>query len=176
MQTRAQIMDESAVNRAIIRISHEILERNNGVSSLCILGVKTRGVPFAKRICEYIKTFEGVTVPYGELDITLNRDDIDEKKKIELAKDSIVNFDVENKTVILVDDVLFTGRTAKASLETVFKFGRPNSVQLVVLIDRGHRELPIRPDYVGKNVPTSNEEVVRVTFDSEGNDSAIILY
>lgn len=175
MVKKAQIMDKSTVNRVIARISHEILEHNEGVKDLCILGVKRRGVPFAKKICEYIKAFEGANVPFGEIDITLQRDDIDLNKKIEIATQSKVDFEITNKKVIVVDDVLYTGRTAKASLETVFKFGRPQSVQFVVLIDRGHRELPIRPDYVGKNVPTSKQETISVRFDEVDGETAVYI-
>lgn len=165
---RTQIMDMQAVNRATARISHEIIERNQGVNNVCVLGVKKRGVPFAKRICECIKNFEGVSVPFGELDITYHRDDLSDDKKTQVATDSIIPCDLTGKTVIIVDDVVYTGRTVKASLETVFKYGRPNSVQFVALIDRGHRELPIRPDYVGKNVPTSKHETVSVVFGEDG--------
>ena len=150
MVKKAQIMDSQTMIRAIKRISHEILERNNGAENLCILGVKRRGVPLAKIICDNIMQFEGVNVPFGELDITLSRDDLDEERKKELATESIIPINLTDKTVIIVDDVLYTGRTAKASIETVFKFGRPQSVQLVALIDRGHRELPVRPDYVDR--------------------------
>jgi pyrimidine operon attenuation protein/uracil phosphoribosyltransferase len=161
-------MDIQAVNRATARISHEIIERNQGVNNVCVLGVKKRGVPFAKRICDCIKNFEGVLVPFGELDITYHRDDLTEDKKFEVATESKIPCDLTGKTVIIVDDVVYTGRTVKASLETVFKYGRPNSVQFVALIDRGHRELPIRPDYVGKNVPTSKHETVSVELVEDG--------
>lgn len=175
MVEKTQIMDKQTVNRVIARISHEILERNHGVDGICILGVKSRGVPFAKKICEYIKIFEGVDVPFGELDITLQRDDLTSEKKKELATDSLVPFDVTNKIVVIVDDVLFTGRTAKASIETIFKYGRPLAVQLVVLVDRGHRELPIRPDYVGKNLPTSRTEKVSVRFDDIDGETGVYI-
>lgn len=175
MVKKAQIMDSQTMNRTIARISHEILERNQGAENICILGVKRRGVPFAKMVCNNIKLFEGISVPFGEIDITYQRDDFDEQKKKQVATDSIIPTDIENKTVIIVDDVLYTGRTAKASIETVFKFGRPSSVQFVVLIDRGHRELPIRPDYVGKNVPTSKQEKVVVMFDELDNESGVFI-
>ncbi len=175
MNKKAQIMDEQAVNRVTARISHEILERNQGVADICILGVKKRGVPFAKRICNNIKIFEGASVPFGEIDITHQRDDLDEQTKKRLATQSLVPFDVTDKTVIVVDDVLYTGRTAKAALETVFKFGRPRQVQFVALIDRGHRELPIRPDYVGKNLPTSKHEKVSVKFMEIDGETAVYI-
>lgn len=175
MVEKAQIMDMQTVNRVTARISHEILERNHGVENICILGVKSRGVPFAKRICQNIRLFEGANVPFGEIDITYQRDDFDEEKKRMLATESIVPFDITDKDVIVVDDVLYTGRTSKAALETVFKFGRPRSVQYVVLIDRGHRELPIRPDYVGKNVPTSKHEKISVRFDETDGQTGVYI-
>ena len=175
MVKKAQIMDSQTMIRAIKRISHEILERNNGAENLCILGVKRRGVPLAKIICDNIMQFEGVNVPFGELDITLSRDDLDEERKKELATESIIPINLTDKTVIIVDDVLYTGRTAKASIETVFKFGRPQSVQLVALIDRGHRELPVRPDYVGKNVPTSKQEKVVVMIDGIDGETGVYI-
>ncbi len=175
MAERTQIMDRQTVSRVIARISHEISERNHGVEGVCVLGVKRRGVPIAKRICECLKAFEGVDVPFGELDITYQRDDLTEQKKKEVATNSVIPIDITNKTVIIVDDVLYTGRTAKASIETVFKYGRPNSVQYVALIDRGHRELPIRPDYVGKNVPTSKHETVLVRVDEIDNDTGVYI-
>lgn len=171
---KMQIMDMQAVNRAIARISHEIIERNQGVSDICVLGVKKRGVSFAKKICSCINQFENVCVPFGELDITLARDDLSLEIKKQTATESLVPCDITNKTVIIVDDVIYTGRTAKAALETVFKYGRPNSVQFVTLIDRGHRELPIRPDYVGKNLPTSKQEKVSVVLD-DGDQSGVYI-
>jgi pyrimidine operon attenuation protein/uracil phosphoribosyltransferase len=175
MTEKAQIMDTQTVNRVIARISHEISERNHGVDNVCIFGVKRRGVPFAKKICEYIKAFEGVEIPFGELDITYQRDDLTEERKKAVATKSVIPCDINDKKVIVVDDVLYTGRTAKAALETVFKFGRPLSVQLVTLIDRGHRELPIRPDYVGKNVPTAKHEVVSVRFDEIDGETGVYI-
>ena len=175
MVEKAQIMDKQTVNRAIARISHEILERNHGVEDICILGVKKHGVPLAKKICEYIKIFEGAFIPFGEIDITFQRDDLTDEQKKTLATSSSIPCNVENKKVIIVDDVLYTGRTAKAALETIFKFGRPLSVQYVVLIDRGHRELPLRPDYVGKNVPTSKHETVSVRFDEIDGETGVYI-
>ena len=168
-------MDEQAVNRATARISHEILERNKGAEGICILGVKRRGVPFAKKICQNLKLFEGAVVPFGEIDITMQRDDIDKEKKQTLVEESVIPFDITGKNVIIVDDVLYTGRTVKAAIETVFKFGRPKSVQLVVLIDRGHRELPFRPDYIGKNLPTAKHEKVAVRFTETDGETAVYI-
>ncbi len=173
--SKTQIMDMQAVNRAIARISHEIIERNQGVLDICILGVKKRGVMFAKKICACIQVFENTTVPFGELDITLSRDDLSDDIKNKVATESIIPCNITGKNVIIVDDVIFTGRTAKAALETVFKYGRPNSVQFVTLIDRGHRELPIRPDYVGKNVPTSKQETVSVVVDDTEQSGVYII-
>ena len=175
MKPRTQIMDEPAVRRAMARITHEVLERNRGVEDICLLGVKRRGAPLARMLCENIEKFEGVRVPLGYLDITLCRDDLSGEDKQRLASGSEIPVDLQDKTVILVDDVLFTGRTAKAALETVFGFGRPRSVQLVVLVDRGHRELPIRPDYVGKNVPTARSESIAVCLDETDGETAVYI-
>lgn len=174
MKIKAKIMDESTINRTMARITHEVLERNGGVSELCIFGVKNRGVPLAKKLCDNIKTFENAEVIFGVLDITMKRDDISEQEKIAKATDSVVPCDITDKKVLIVDDVLYTGRTAKAALETLFSYGRPKSVQLAVLIDRGHRELPIRPDYIGKNVPTSGTESIVVDLNSKENAGVYI--
>lgn len=160
---KAVILDEAAVDRAIRRISHEILERNSGTANLALIGIVTRGVPFAERIRENIMNLEG-NVPLGKLDITLYRDDLTEKSVEAKVNGSEIDFDVAGKDVVLCDDVLFTGRTVRAAIEAVVKLGRPKTIQLAVLVDRGHRELPIRADYVGKNVPTSLDEVVSVKF------------
>lgn len=174
MKIKAKIMDETTINRTMARITHEVLERNGGVADLCIFGVKNRGVPLAKKLCENIKLFEGVDITLGELDITMKRDDISDQEKIIKATTSIVPCDINDKKILIVDDVLYTGRTAKAALETLFSYGRPKSVQLAVLIDRGHRELPIRPDYIGKNVPTSGTETVVVKLNSLENSGVYI--
>jgi pyrimidine operon attenuation protein / uracil phosphoribosyltransferase len=156
------ILDQDAIRRALTRISHEIIERNKGVSNIVLVGIKTRGIYLAKRIAEKIQQIEGHTVPVGELDITLYRDDLVKKSVDPTIKGADIPVDIQNKKVILIDDVLYTGRTARAALDALMDHGRPGVIQLAVLIDRGHRELPIRPDYVGKNVPTSKEEVVAV--------------
>ncbi len=175
MKTKARLMDEKAMERAVTRIAHEILERNHGVAHLVLVGVKTRGVPFAKRIAEKIEQIEGVEISVEMLDITLYRDDlteVDEQPTVNQA----VNFDVRGKDVVLFDDVIYTGRTVRAALDALVDHGRPRSIQLAVLIDRGHRELPIRPDYVGKNAPTSRNEVISVKFmESDQEDSVTIL-
>ena len=170
MKRKAMIMDEAAVGRAMARITHEIIERNRGAEEICLLGVKRRGIPLAATLAENIKRFEGVEVPLGQLDITLHRDDLSEQDKQSAENACLIPCDIRQKTVIIVDDVLYTGRTARAALEAVFAYDRPKAVQLAVLVDRGHRELPIRPDYVGKNVPTSKNEMIEVTvgeFDGE---------
>ena len=162
MKQKAQIMDATAISRAMARITHEIIERNRGVSDICLLGVKRRGVPLASILAENIKRFEGAQVPLGHLDITLHRDDLTEAEKQDAKAECHIPCDIREKTVIIVDDVMYTGRTTRAALEAVFAFARPKAVQLAVLVDRGHRELPIRPDYVGKNVPTARSESVSV--------------
>jgi pyrimidine operon attenuation protein/uracil phosphoribosyltransferase len=160
--------------RAITRISHEILERNNGAETLVIVGIFTRGADLAKRIAEKIKQIEGIEVPVGFLDINLYRDDIGSKLDQPIIQRTEILFDIVDRNVILVDDVLFTGRTIRSALDAIIDFGRPRSIQLAVLIDRGHRELPIRPDYVGKNIPTSKDDRVRVNFgETDGEDIVI---
>ena len=169
------IMDESAMRRALARITHEIIERNRGVESICLLGVKRRGIYLSCMLAENIKKFEGIEVPCGHLDITLHRDDISDADKQGAQQACIVDCDIREKTVIIVDDVLYTGRTARAALEAVFAVARPKAVQLAVLIDRGHRELPIRPDYVGKNVPTSKNELVAVAVSEIDGENGVYI-
>ncbi len=174
MIEKAQILSENDIDRVIKRISHEILERNKGPESLVFIGLQKRGVPLAKRIAENIEKFEGTEVKTGKLDITFYRDDIGQNIK-PTAQITDISFDIEGKNVILVDDVLYTGRTVRAALDAIIDFGRPRSIQLVVLIDRGHRELPIRADYVGKNLPTSVNESVEVRFkETDGVDSVTL--
>ncbi|PKM50274.1 MAG: bifunctional pyr operon transcriptional regulator/uracil phosphoribosyltransferase PyrR [Firmicutes bacterium HGW-Firmicutes-7] len=168
------LMDDKAINRAITRIAHEIIENNKGVQDLVILGIKTRGVPLAKCIIKKIKLIENVDVPLGILDITFYRDDLNHKS-IHPILNNKLNVDVKNKTVILVDDVVFTGRTCRAALDAVMAAGRARKVQFVALVDRGHRELPLTPDYVGKNLPTSKNEVVHVRLvETDGEDIVVI--
>ncbi len=161
---KATIMDEPAVSRALKRISHEILEKNSGSDNLCIIGVKRRGIPIAEKIAENIFQIENAQIPCGVLDITFYRDDLSLISKDPVAKPPEFDFEVNGKTIILVDDVLYTGRTVRAAMEAIMAIGRPASIQLAVLVDRGHRELPIRGDYVGKNVPTSKSERIAVNF------------
>lgn len=159
---KALLMDEAAVGRALKRISHEIIERNNGVDNICLIGIKRRGVPLAQIIADNIFAIENKKIPVGSVDISLHRDDVTKPKTDNATSSVAIDFDITNKTVILVDDVLHTGRTVRAALEAVIEAARPSAVQLAVIIDRGHRELPIRGDYVGKNVPTSKNETIAV--------------
>lgn len=175
MDTKAIIMDENAVNRAITRISHEILEKNRSVDDLILVGIKTRGVPFAQRIADRIKEIENKAVPVQILDITLYRDDLTEINSRPIVSTEEFNYDITNKIVVLVDDVLFTGRTVRAALDALIDKGRPQKIQLAILIDRGHRELPIRADFVGKNVPTSRDEIVSVNFYETDGASQVLI-
>lgn len=175
MIEKAQIMDEKAIERALVRIAHEIIEKNRGVQNVALIGIKRRGVPLAQRIAREIKKIENVTVSVGVLDITLYRDDLSSLNDQPVLNSTSIDFDVTGKTVILVDDVLYTGRTVRAALDAIVDIGRPNSIQLAILIDRGHRELPIRADYVGKNVPTSKTEIVNVNVvEVDGLDKVVI--
>ena len=176
MKRKAVLMDEAAVLRVLVRISHEILEKNKGTEDLVLLGIKRRGVPMAERIRENILGIEGAKVPCGSLDITLYRDDLTELSPDASVISSDFPCDIVNKNVILVDDVLFTGRTARAAMDALIELGRPAAIQLCVMVDRGHRELPIRPDYVGKNIPTSHSEVVSVMVDEYDGRTGVALY
>lgn len=173
-KVKAVIMDSLAVNRSLTRISHEILERNGSASNIVMVGVKSRGTPLAKRIASKLSDIEGATVPVGEVDITFYRDDVKHSEQ-PVLNSTTVDFDITGRDVVLVDDVIFTGRTVRAALEAVFHLGRPRTVQLAVLVDRGLRELPFRPDYVGKNVPTRHSELVSVSvFEIDGEDIVTI--
>ncbi|MGB9840706.1 bifunctional pyr operon transcriptional regulator/uracil phosphoribosyltransferase PyrR [Thermovenabulum sp.] len=176
MLEKARIMDQKLMDRAITRISHEILEKNRGAMDIALIGIKRRGVPLAERIANKIYQFEGIKVPVGILDITLYRDDLSELSEKPLINTTRVPFDVKGKIIILVDDVIYTGRTVRAALDAVIDIGRPKAIQLAVLIDRGHRELPIRPDYVGKNVPTSNDEVVKVKLQEIDGEDCVLIF
>ncbi|MCG6172461.1 bifunctional pyr operon transcriptional regulator/uracil phosphoribosyltransferase PyrR [Anoxybacillus sp. LAT_35] len=161
---KAIVLDEQAIRRALTRIAHEIIERNKGIDDCVLIGIKTRGIYLAKRLAERIEQIEGTSIPVGELDITLYRDDLTVKTddREPLVKGTDVPFSVTNRKVVLVDDVLFTGRTVRAAMDAVMDLGRPAQIQLAVLVDRGHRELPIRADFVGKNIPTSSAERIVV--------------
>lgn len=182
MKAKAQIMTSDAMRRALKRISHEILEQNQGAKDLVLLGIRRRGVPLAKIIANNIKDIEGVDVPVGELDITFYRDDLtlanpnDRDPKINSVLKENVPFEITDKTVILVDDVIFTGRTTRAALDACSSYGRASKIQLAVLIDRGHRELPIRADFVGKNVPTSQKERISVLVKEIDDDEGVLLF
>ncbi len=170
---KAVIMDENAMTRAVARISYEILERNKGAEGLCFIGILSRGICIAERIAAKLSELEGISPEVGRLDITAYRDD---EKHSDSADRTDIPFDVKNKRVIIVDDVIFTGRSARAAIDAVMKRGRPRNIQLAVLVDRGHRELPIRPDYVGKNVPTSRGESVKVMMkETDGFDKVVIF-
>lgn len=162
MKEKAQLMDEKAMARAITRVSHEIIEKNKGIDDVVLVGIKTRGVPIANRIAKKIETIEGELINTGQIDITLYRDDLKEVDVDPVINGSNIEFDINDKIVVLVDDVLYTGRTVRAALDAIMDVGRPKSIQLAVLVDRGHRELPVRADYVGKNVPTSKNEIISV--------------
>ena len=175
MIEKAKLMDEKAIARAITRISHEIIEKNKGVEDVILIGVKTRGVPIANRIATRIEQIEGHKVATGEMDITLYRDDLKEIQEEPVINSTKIGTDINDKIVVLVDDVLYTGRTVRSALNALMDIGRPKSIQLAVLVDRGHRELPIRADYVGKNVPTSKQEIISVELlEVDGNDSVKI--
>ncbi len=162
MVDKAEIMDENAMNRALTRIAHEIVEKNKGVDNVVLIGIQRRGVPLARWISRKIREVEGSDIPVGILDITLYRDDLSLLSEHPVINGTRIDFVITGKSVVLVDDVIFTGRTVRAAIDAVMDLGRPKLIQLAVLIDRGHRELPIRPDFVGKNVPTSRNEVVNV--------------
>ena len=168
-------MDADGIRRALIRIAHEITEKNRGVENVALVGIRTRGVPLAARIADEIEKIENVKVPTGSLDITLYRDDLTTMGYNPVIHGTEIDFDITGKHIILVDDVLYTGRTIRAALDAIIDMGRPNSIQLAVLIDRGHRELPIRADYAGKNVPTSRRETIEVALQEEGKEDEVIL-
>lgn len=173
MKLKKVLLDETALNRALLRISHEIVEKNDGVDDVVLVGIHTRGVPMATRIRDNIEKIENKRVDMGMMDITLYRDDLSEISELADVKSTDISFDINGKNVVLCDDVLFTGRTARAAIDALIRFGRPKTIQLAVLIDRGHRELPIRADYVGKNIPTSLLETIAVRFeetDGEGRN------
>ncbi len=169
-RTKAVVMDREAIERALTRIAHEILEANKGAENLGIVGIVTRGTHVAERLAQRIRDIEGTAVPVGSLDISFYRDDVGERLNPEVHRTDIP-FDVEGRSIVLVDDVLYTGRTIRAAMDAIMDYGRPATMQLAVLVDRGHRELPIRADYVGKNVPTARRERVRAAFEEAG-DSA----
>lgn len=172
---KVQVMDEAAVRRALTRIAHEILERNRGTDKLGLVGIHTRGVPLALRLAELIRSIEQVDVPVGVLDITLYRDDLTTIAQQPVVRRTDIPFDITDQTIVLVDDVLYTGRTARAGLDALIDLGRPARIQLAVLVDRGHRELPIRADFVGRNLPSARHEIVSVRLtETDGVDAVVI--
>jgi len=172
---RTELMDKKSMNRALIRISHEIIEKNRGIDNLVIIGIQRRGVPLANMIADNIFKIEGKRPPVGILDITFYRDDLSLLNEHPIVNDTEIDFSINNKKIILVDDVLYTGRTVRAAIDALMDDGRPALVQLAIFIDRGHRELPIRADYVGKNVPTSKKEFIEVkVFDIDKTDGVYI--
>lgn len=169
------LLNKIEIRRAITRISHEILEKNQNDLNIALVGIKRRGVPLANRLQNRIVEFEGLDLPTGELDITFYRDDLSKISDTPIVKNNNISFDIDNRTVVIVDDVLYTGRTCRAAINAIFDLGRPKSIQLAILIDRGHRELPIRPDFVGKNIPTSKQEQVLVELEEiDGIDQVIL--
>jgi len=172
---KTEIMDESAIIRAITRISHEIIEKNKGVEDLVLMGIQRRGVPLARRIAQKIKEVENRDILVGILDITLYRDDLSLLNEHPVINGTEIDFDIADKKVVLVDDVIYTGRTVRAAIDAIMDINRPQMIQLAVMIDRGHRELPIRADYIGKNVPTSRSEIVHVNvMEIDGGNSVTI--
>lgn len=176
MEYKATLMSSEEIDRALRRISHQIIEKNHGMERVCLIGIKTRGVPLAQRLQKNIGTIEGVVPPVGELDITLYRDDLSRIAEAPAVKGSSVDFSIEDMTVVLVDDVIYTARTARAALDAIMALGRPAKVQLCVLVDRGHTELPIRPNFVGKNIPTSVDEVVAVRLHETDDEDGVHLF
>jgi len=172
---KALILDKSGIDRALTRIAHEILEKNKGANDLVLVGIQRGGVHIARRLVEKIREIENVDVPVGSLDITMYRDDLSTRKSQPVPQATDITFDIKNKVMVLVDDVIFTGRTIRAALNSVMDYGRPIRIQLAVLVDRGHRELPIRADYVGKNLPTSSKEKVEVTLAEDGGEEKVVI-
>jgi len=176
MKEKAKILDKETLNRALMRIAHEILEKNKGTQELCLIGIRNRGAYLAQRLAECIEKIDQAKIPVGILDITLYRDDLTLIAAQPVVHKTEIDFDITARNVVLVDDVLYTGRTIRAALDALIDFGRPKSIQLAVLIDRGHRELPVRADYVGKNIPTSQNETVEVRLDeADGRDEVVIV-
>lgn len=175
MHLKASLLDENAIRRALTRLSHEIIEKNKGVEDIVLVGIKRRGYPLAERLSEFIEKFEGVKIPVASVDITLYRDDLTNVSDTPNLNDPKIDVDIRGKKVIIVDDVLYTCRTARAAIDAIMDQGRPEFIQLAVLVDIGHKELPIRADYVGKNIPTSKDEIIKVQIkEIDGTDSVEI--
>lgn len=175
MDEKKVLMDEAAINRALTRIAHEIIEANKGAKDIILVGIETRGVPLAKRLAHKIKEIESTEVPVEWIDITFYRDDLEQKSEQPIMNGQSLHRDIHKKAVILVDDVIFTGRTVRAAMDALMDSGRPSSIKLATLVDRGHRELPIRPDFVGKNIPTSKKEIVNVHLQEIDGENVVLL-
>lgn len=175
MKKKAVIMDQEKIRRSLMRIAHEIIEKNAGVEDVALVGIRTRGFPLAERIRDNIEKIEGKKVPLGILDITLYRDDLSKLSHQPVVNSTQIDFRLENKKIILVDDVLYTGRTVRAALDALIDLGRPKLIQLAVLVDRGHRELPIRADYIGKNVPTSKKEIIDAFLEEIDGEDVVVI-
>ena len=176
MKLKANLLDEKAIKRSLIRISHEIIEKNKGIEDIVLIGIKRRGYPIAKRIAKNIESIEGVKIPVGYVDITLYRDDITELQDSPEVNSLNLGVEVIGKKIILVDDVLYTCRTVRAAIDAIIDSGRQAQIQLAVLIDRGHKELPIRADFVGKNIPTSKSEIIAVEIEEIDNNDSVKIY
>jgi pyrimidine operon attenuation protein/uracil phosphoribosyltransferase len=176
VKVKSILLDDKAIQRALIRISHEIIEKNKGAQDIVLVGIKRRGEPLAQRLAQLMEQFEGVKVPIGSVDITLYRDDLSTLSDMPSINSKELGIQVNDKKVIIVDDVLYTGRTARAAIDAIFDNGRPKVIQLAVLIDRGHRELPIRADYVGKNIPTSKNELISVELTEIDHHDSVKIY
>ena len=176
MELITELMDQAQIERSLTRIAHEIIERDCSSLNVCLVGIKRRGIPLSKKLAENIKKYTNVELPVGEVDISLYRDDLTELSETPTTTDISLPENIQDYVVILVDDVIYTGRTIRAAIDAVFSHGRPKAIQLAVLIDRGHRELPIRPDFVGKNVPTSRDELIDVSIEGIDNETVVRLY
>ena len=176
MELITELMDQAQIERSLTRIAHEIIERDSSSPNVCLVGIKRRGIPLAQKLAENIKKYTNVELPVGEVDISLYRDDLTELNETPKTTNIILPENIQDYVVILVDDVIYTGRTIRAAIDAVFSHGRPKAIQLAVLIDRGHRELPIRPDFVGKNVPTSRDELIDVSIDGIDDETVVKLY
>jgi pyrimidine operon attenuation protein/uracil phosphoribosyltransferase len=173
---KTPILSDADIKRILLRLAHQVLEKNPHAEQLVFIGIQTRGIYLAQRLQKIVKELEGIEIPLGILDITLYRDDLTTVSEVPLVKETKIPFDLKNRIVILIDDVLFTGRTIRAALDEIMDFGRPHRIELLVLIDRGHRELPIRADFVGKNIPTAKNELVEIRLkEIDGKDEAVIL-
>ena len=175
LKEKALILDKAGIDRAMMRIAHEILEKNKGPKDLVLVGIQRGGVHLARRLAAKIKEIEGVEPPVGSLDITMYRDDLATRKSQPVPQATEITFDIQDRTMVLVDDVIFTGRTIRAALNSIMDYGRPHRIQLAVLVDRGHRELPVRADYVGKNLPTSAKEKVEVMLAEDGVEEKVVI-